>query len=238
MEVLVQLRVAQKAQGTMGPLKEVRFESKDKPVKQQNPNFQEESKDELVPIATLQPCDWEALPKSDDQADQWEAVTRSMFCFLPENSALGKNAMPTVIWKKIILHELNAAEKSGKVPLYLRCLYHMRYPLSCDQLKLQCPTCLKLLKSVKDKTEHMATHVSKKKETLSKHFRKVQRKGRSAQSFDYSCIICGFYRSNVNKVIKHMKDKHTKTQRVRFNVDWIVELHGKVNVPQSPCHLT
>ena len=82
----------------------------------------------------------------------------------------------------------------------------------------------------------MDTHHSNKKVNLSIHFRKVQRKGRSAWSFDYNCIICGFHRSNVNKVIKHMRDCHTKTQLARFNVDWLVELYGKVQVPQSPCH--
>ena len=39
MQVLVQLRSAQKAQGNMDPLKEVRFEVKEQPVKQQDPNF-------------------------------------------------------------------------------------------------------------------------------------------------------------------------------------------------------
>ena len=35
-----------------------------------------------------------------------------------------------------------------------------------------------------------------------------------------------------------MRDVHTKTQLARFNVDWLVELYGKMQVPQSPCHET
>jgi len=57
-------------------------------------------------MATLQPFDFGEFPKFGDPAEQWEAVTRSMFCFLPENSAIGENAMGIMIWKKIIQLEL------------------------------------------------------------------------------------------------------------------------------------
>jgi len=112
----------------------------------------------------------------------------------------------------------------------------MRFPLSAKELELQCPLCLQGFSKASNKTKHLATHHTVHKPYLGSHFRQVQSKGKGPRAIRYNCIMCGYSSTKVVRVIRHMRDMHTKLQRVRFNVDWIVVAYRSGPKEQVVCN--
>ena len=78
-DLVVQLRRAQRAQGDMQPLVQVSAEPGSVSAKHKVANVEEEKKDGVVAVGKLQRTNVAELVAQKDDAAEWEPVTRSMF---------------------------------------------------------------------------------------------------------------------------------------------------------------
>jgi len=93
-----------------------------------------------------------------------------------------------------------------------------------------------MFSNTSNKKQHLKTHHTEAKPYLGEHFRKEETPSANHHSNKYNCIMCGYASKRVAHVIKHMRDHHTKLQRVRFKVDWLVEGYRPGRRDQVVCN--
>jgi len=136
MDLLSRLRQAQLAQGDLQPLQEVT--TTNVPIEKQEKQLraEEETKETHRPGEMLQVDKYSQFLHQDDQGEAWAEVVDSMYFSHDEEWQDRPSAVSLKLWSIIIKIALSRAERSGDVPLYLRCLFEMRFPLTAEELKL------------------------------------------------------------------------------------------------------
>ena len=96
----------------------------------------EETKDEPLATEKWKVENYSQFLHQDARNDAWSTVVDSMYFSHDEEWQDRPSAVSLKLWSIIIKIALSRAERSGDVPLYLRCLFEMRFPLTLEELKL------------------------------------------------------------------------------------------------------